>query len=48
MAITVQFTFDDAWALRIQDAVVNFPHLHNDEVLQALLEAAEVTWEDLT
>lgn len=48
MAITVQFTFDDPWAARLQDMVENYPHLHSDEVLQALLEAVGKTWEELT
>lgn len=48
MAITVQFTFDDTWALRIQDMVENYPHLHNDEIIEALLEASSKAWEDLT
>ena len=48
MAITIQFAFDDAWAVRIQEMVENYPHLHNDEVLGALLESIDKTWEELT
>ena len=48
MAITIQFTFDTPWAARLSDMVENYPHLHNDEVLAALLESAGKTWEELT
>jgi hypothetical protein len=48
VAITVQFSFDTAWATRIEDMVENYPHLHSDEVLQALLASVGKTWEELT
>lgn len=48
MAITVQFSFDTPWAIRIQDMVEAYPRIDRDEIIQALLLSVGKTWEDLT
>lgn len=48
MAISITFNFDTPWATRIAAMVNAYDEWHHDELVTTLLEALDVTIDDLT